>query len=75
MISTPSSVSSNKPLIDPEVDDLNKPFERVQTLEEVIRLYLKKADSFHIDQTSGGKRERTEQFIKFLVTLASPEAF
>ena len=70
-----SNSSKEQPLIDPDRDDLNEQFERVKALEEVTTLYLKKADLFHIDQTSGGKREKTEQFIKLLVALASPEAF
>lgn len=75
MTSTPVPNSSTEPLIDADKDDLNNQFERAETLEEVTGLYLQKADLFHIDQTSGGKRENTEQFIKLLIALAAPDAF
>lgn len=60
-------------MIDVDVDTLNDQFERAQTIEEVTGLYLEKADLFYVDQSSGSKRERVEQFIKFLVALGSPE--
>lgn len=59
-------------LIDPSEDPLNGPFEVAETLKEVVDLYLKKALAFHLDTSSGGERERAEQFIKFIVALASP---
>ena len=70
---TSSSTSPNKPLIDPEVDDLNQQFEQVQTLKEATRLYLEKAKQFFVDETSGGERERVEKYIKLIVELASPD--
>lgn len=58
--------------IDFSSDTLNDPFERALSLNEVTELYLRQADLFYVDQTSGGTRERVEQFIKFVVTLTSP---
>ena len=55
-----------------DFDDLNGPFKRATTIPEVTKLYLEKADFFHVDQSSGGDRERAEQFIKFLVALVTP---
>lgn len=55
-----------------KTDILNDPFEKISTLNEVTELYLATGDAFHVDQTSGGDRERVEQIIKFLVTLLSP---
>ena len=55
-----------------EKDPLNDLFLGADNLKGISELYLKHADAFRVDQTSGGKAERVEQFIKFLVTLASP---
>lgn len=59
-------------VIDIETDPLNAKFEKTTTIAEITDLYLEKADCFHVDQSSSGQRERTEQFIKFLVALAAP---
>ena len=60
-------------IIDPLTDPLNQPFERANTIKEITVLYLQKGELFYIDNQSGGKRERAEQFIKFLLTLSSPD--
>lgn len=64
-MSTPIDISS------PD-DPLNDPFDCATTLKEVVDLYLKKADSLHLDALSGGDRERVTQLIKYIIALASP---
>lgn len=56
-----------------ETDDLNVAFERAESIDELNNLYLSQADLFYLDKVSGGKRERQEQFIKFMVMLLSPK--
>lgn len=63
---------SDIPSPPPQTDTLNDSFNQVSTLKEVADLYFAHGDAFHVDQTSGGARERVEQIIKFIVTLASP---
>ncbi|KAK3761556.1 hypothetical protein RRG08_010280 [Elysia crispata] len=55
------------------VDPLNEPFRRLNDLRETTQLYLSQAELFHLDASSGGARERQEQYIKFIITLLSPK--
>lgn len=66
-------MTSQKPLIDPDTDDLNGQFQHVKTLKEVTELYLAFANAFYIDQKSEGDRERAERSIKLFLELVSPD--
>ena len=59
-------------IIDESVDPLNDPLEAVTTIRQTIEIYLGHSDRFHLDNTSGGDKERQEQFNKFIITLLSP---
>ena len=60
-------------IISTTTDPLNGIFERASSIIELTSLYLNHADLFHLDRTSGGDRERQEQYIKFIITLLSPK--
>ena len=54
-------------------DLLNKPFEKLHTISDVVFAYQQHAKSFYLDEKSGGERERVEQYIKFVLTLLTPQ--
>ena len=73
-VATPQSTLFQMSSGSQRTDTLNDLFQRPDaSLKTIIDLYLRHADAFHVDQTSGGKVERVEQFIKFIIALAAPE--
>lgn len=71
-MSNPASSTDPQATEHKEEDKLNAPFSRLSTIKEATSIYLAHGDAFHIDQTSGGERERAEQTIKLILALASP---
>ena len=63
-------IISLKEIISLDTDELNQPLEQCKNIDSIVEHYLKLSDILHLDNKSGGKKERAEQTIKIILALS-----